>query len=144
MLHDLGWDIKPNSPFTTGQYYFEVDSGRFAMEWIKNWTAADGGSEAWDYVRLQKVNLGIMFQTAPGYADFSFIEAQWIMRSIEFEFPGIPDMFKFEWIDGIIGGDNRQEACVALIVTLAKNLKVLSPRTIYLTWSTVDSQERRR
>ncbi|KAI0545617.1 hypothetical protein F4680DRAFT_405676 [Xylaria scruposa] len=87
MLHDLGWDIKPHSPYTTAQYTFEVDSGRFAMDWIKNWTKVNGGASAWDEVRLQKVNLGIMLQTFIGATDFVFPDSMWITKSVGFEFP---------------------------------------------------------
>ncbi|KAI1126147.1 hypothetical protein F5Y10DRAFT_245491 [Nemania abortiva] len=87
MLHDLGWDIKPHSPYTTAEYSFEIDSGRFAMDWIKNWTAIHGGAEEWDEVRLQKVNLGIMLQTFIGAPDFVFLDSQWITKSVGFEFP---------------------------------------------------------
>ncbi|KAI8634251.1 hypothetical protein F5Y19DRAFT_206406 [Xylariaceae sp. FL1651] len=87
LLHDLGWDIKPHSPFTTAQYTFEVDSGRFAMEWIKNWTATHKCTKDWDEVRLQKVNLGIMLQTFIGGPDFTFPDSYWISKSVGFEFP---------------------------------------------------------
>jgi hypothetical protein len=57
------------------------------MEWIKNWTAVNGGAEDWDEVRLQKVNLGIMLQTFIGAPDFVFPDSNWITKSIGFEFP---------------------------------------------------------
>ncbi|KAK5626749.1 hypothetical protein RRF57_002464 [Xylaria bambusicola] len=88
LLHDLGWDIKPHSPYVTAEYSFEIDSGRFAMEWIKNWTAINGGAEKWDELRLQKVNIGIMLQTFVGAQDFVFQDSYWITRSVGFEFPG--------------------------------------------------------
>ncbi|KAI1263723.1 hypothetical protein F5Y18DRAFT_393948 [Xylariaceae sp. FL1019] len=87
MLHDMGWDIKPDSPYTTGEYVFEVDSGHFAMEWVKNYTAVNGGAEDWDELRLQKINLGIMLQTSPGYTAFTFPDSAWIAESVAFEFP---------------------------------------------------------
>ncbi|KAI1163625.1 hypothetical protein F5B18DRAFT_619518 [Nemania serpens] len=87
LLHDLGWDIKPHSPFTTAEYSFEIDSGRFAMEWIKNWTATNGGASSWTELRLQKVNLGILLQTFIGATDFVFPDSYWITRSVGFEFP---------------------------------------------------------
>ncbi|GAW15578.1 hypothetical protein ANO14919_049920 [Xylariales sp. No.14919] len=87
MLHDLGWDIKPHSPYVTADYSFEVDSGRFAMDWIKNWTATNGGAKEWDEVRLQKVNLGILLQTFVGSNEFVFPESYWITKSVGFEFP---------------------------------------------------------
>ncbi|GAP90916.1 hypothetical protein SAMD00023353_5100360 [Rosellinia necatrix] len=87
MLHDLGWDIKPHSPYITADYTFEVDSGRFAMDWIKNWAAKNGAAAAWDEVRLQKVNLGIMLQTFIGGSDFVFADSHWIVKSVGFEFP---------------------------------------------------------
>ncbi|KAI1298073.1 hypothetical protein F5Y03DRAFT_398308 [Xylaria venustula] len=87
LLHDLGWDIKPHSIYTTAEYSFEVDSGRFAMDWIKNWTAKNGGAEDWDEVRLQKVNIGILLQTFVGSPDFVFLDSQWITKSVGFEFP---------------------------------------------------------
>lgn len=79
--------VKPHSPFTTATYTFEVDSGRFAMQWIKNWTAIHGCAEQWDEVRLQKVNLGILLQTFIGSTDFVFADSSWITKSIGFEFP---------------------------------------------------------
>ncbi|TGJ85662.1 hypothetical protein E0Z10_g3129 [Xylaria hypoxylon] len=87
MLHDLGWDIKPHSPYVTADYSFEIDSGRFAMDWIKNWTATHGGAEEWDELRLQKVNLGILLQTFVGSNEFVFPESYWITKSVGFEFP---------------------------------------------------------
>lgn len=57
------------------------------MDWIKNWTAVNGGAEEWDEVRLQKVNLGIMLQTFVGASDFVFLDSQWITKSVGFEFP---------------------------------------------------------
>ncbi|KAI1350596.1 hypothetical protein F5Y01DRAFT_315653 [Xylaria sp. FL0043] len=87
MLHDLGWDIKPHSPYTTGEYSFEIDSGRFAMDWIKNYTAIHGGAEEWDELRLQKINIGILLQTFVGSPDFVFLDSQWITKSVGFEFP---------------------------------------------------------
>ncbi|KAI0189478.1 hypothetical protein F4808DRAFT_454030 [Astrocystis sublimbata] len=86
MLHDLGWDIKPHSPYITKDYSFEIDSGRFAMDWIKNWTAANGEKE-WDEVRLQKVNIGILLQTFVGANTFVFPESFWITKSVGYEFP---------------------------------------------------------
>ena len=108
LLHDLGWDskffaltvscclgdanhelrkVKPHSPYVTADYSFEIDSGRFAMEWIKNWTAINGGSKQWDELRLQKVNIGIMLQTFVGAQDFVFLDSYWITKSVGFEFP---------------------------------------------------------
>ncbi|KAI1181274.1 hypothetical protein F4777DRAFT_10247 [Nemania sp. FL0916] len=88
LLHDLGWDIKPHSPYVTSEYSFEIDSGRSAMEWIKNYTATNKGGSKWDEVRLQKINIGILLQTFVGSSDFVFLDSHWITKSVGFEFPG--------------------------------------------------------
>ncbi|KAI8629348.1 hypothetical protein F5Y19DRAFT_78809 [Xylariaceae sp. FL1651] len=58
LLHDLGWDMSPNSPFTTKTDRFEVDSANAARRFVENhpdgkkWSA-DKVQQMWDAIALQ-------------------------------------------------------------------------------------------
>ncbi|KAI0154396.1 hypothetical protein GGR57DRAFT_492144 [Xylariaceae sp. FL1272] len=86
MLHDLGWDIRPNSPWVTEEYTFEVDSARFAVQWVKDWCTKNNRKQ-WTAERLEKLYDGIMLQTFIGAPEFKNIDTKWIVQSITFEFP---------------------------------------------------------
>lgn len=134
MLHDLGWDIKPNSPYVTADYSFEIDSGRFAMDWIKNWTAVNGGADEWDEVRLQKVNLGILLQTFVGSNEFLFPESYWITKSIGFEFPvGESPLIGSENYDNIWAAYSNSTLFRGTNFTFT-NMAVYKPATTYTTF----------
>ncbi|KAI1811840.1 hypothetical protein GGS20DRAFT_561119 [Poronia punctata] len=83
LLHDLGWDQRPNSPYNSHKYRFEIDSGVGAVDFVKN--HADGKN--WDEVRLEKLYDGIALQTIIGMTDFKNVDSHWIVKSIGFEFP---------------------------------------------------------
>ncbi|KAI0531813.1 hypothetical protein GGR58DRAFT_215039 [Xylaria digitata] len=58
LLHDLGWDMSPDSPFTTKEYRFEVDSANAARKFVqehpggKKWSTAKV-QQMWDAIALQ-------------------------------------------------------------------------------------------
>ncbi|KAI1172067.1 hypothetical protein F4777DRAFT_563036 [Nemania sp. FL0916] len=93
LLHDLGWDMRPDSPWVTKQHRFEVDGGVGAMKFI-----ADHPCEKrqWDETRIGWVYDAIALQAISDIPDFKSIQVQWIIKSVGFEFPGprsplIPD-----------------------------------------------------
>jgi len=83
LLHDLAWDQRPNSPYNSHAYRFEIDSGVAAVNFVKN--HPDGAK--WDANRLERLYDGISLQTILGVPDFKNIDTQWIVKSIGFEFP---------------------------------------------------------
>ncbi|KAI0159638.1 hypothetical protein GGR57DRAFT_499963 [Xylariaceae sp. FL1272] len=92
LMHDLGWDMRPDSPWVTQENRFEVDGGLGAMSFIKS----HGCVSEWDDARLEKIYDGIVLQAIPGVVEHKNIDSQWIVMSVGFEFPGphsplIPD-----------------------------------------------------
>jgi hypothetical protein len=58
LLHDLGWDMSPDSPWTTKDFRFEVDSANGARKFVRNHPDGKKWSEAkvqqmWDAIALQ-------------------------------------------------------------------------------------------
>ncbi|KAI1133509.1 hypothetical protein F5Y10DRAFT_274 [Nemania abortiva] len=58
LLHDLGWDMSPDSPWTTKDNRFEVDSANGARNFVRSHPAGKKWSEAkvqqmWDSISLQ-------------------------------------------------------------------------------------------
>ncbi|KAI1432382.1 hypothetical protein GGR50DRAFT_674925 [Xylaria sp. CBS 124048] len=92
LLHDLGWDMRPDSPWVTKDQRFETDSGISAVNWVKSQNCA---SQAWDEIRLERMYDGIALQTEHSIASGKNLQSQWIVNSVGFEFPGksplIPD-----------------------------------------------------
>ncbi|TGJ86504.1 hypothetical protein E0Z10_g2262 [Xylaria hypoxylon] len=107
MLHDLGWDMRPNSPWHSAFIYekikaltpdllnsdrpFEVDSALGAVDFVKEHNLRD-----WDANRLERMQDGITLQGMTSYLAGKNIDSNWIVQSVIFEFPGprsplIPD-----------------------------------------------------
>ncbi|TGJ87280.1 hypothetical protein E0Z10_g1470 [Xylaria hypoxylon] len=65
LLHDLGWDMRPNSPYVTQLDRFEVDSGVAAVNWVKEYVKENKCfAKKWNNVaRLEKLYDGIALQT---------------------------------------------------------------------------------
>ncbi|KAI0907883.1 hypothetical protein F4824DRAFT_261634 [Ustulina deusta] len=69
LLHDLGWDMSPDSPWTTKDLRFEVDSANSARNFVRNHPDGKKWSEAkvqqmWDAIALQGA-YGIASQKEP-------------------------------------------------------------------------------
>ncbi|GAW19114.1 hypothetical protein EKO27_g856 [Xylaria grammica] len=86
LLHDLGWDMRENSPWHSSDRPFEVDSALGAVEFIKEHNLSD-----WDATRLEKVYDGITLQGMGTYLAGKNIDSVWMVQSVEFEFPGPRD-----------------------------------------------------
>ncbi|KAI0101811.1 hypothetical protein GGR51DRAFT_528615 [Nemania sp. FL0031] len=86
ILHDLGWDMTPNSPWVTPENRFEVDGALGAVKFIKSHKDAKN----WDPVRLEKVYDGISLHGSPGIQVGKNLDVQWVLTSISFDNPGAP------------------------------------------------------
>ncbi|GAP93029.1 hypothetical protein SAMD00023353_10200230 [Rosellinia necatrix] len=82
LFHDLGWDMRPNSPWHSSSLPFEVDSALGAVAFVKEHNAC------WDENRLERLHDGITLQGMGAYLNGKNIDSNWIVRSVEFEFPG--------------------------------------------------------
>ncbi|KAI1331324.1 hypothetical protein F5Y16DRAFT_359568 [Xylariaceae sp. FL0255] len=94
LLHDLGWDMRPNSPWHSLTNPFEVDGGLGAVAWVKE--NKNLWSTDWDEQRLERLYDGITLQGMASYLVGKNVQSVWVVQSIEFEFPGprspmIPD-----------------------------------------------------
>ncbi|KAI8635635.1 hypothetical protein F5Y19DRAFT_469518 [Xylariaceae sp. FL1651] len=85
LLHDLGWDMSPNSPWVSKTHRFEVDGGVGAMKFIQSHPCA---KNEWDELRIGYVYDAITLQAISDIPDFKSIQTQWIIKSVGFEFPG--------------------------------------------------------
>ncbi|KAI1120059.1 hypothetical protein F5Y10DRAFT_259141 [Nemania abortiva] len=82
LLHDLGWDMRPNSPWHSETLPFEVDSALGAVDFVK------GQKAGWSDNRLERLHDGITLQGMGSYLNGKNIDSNWIVKSVEFEFPG--------------------------------------------------------
>ncbi|KAI0913076.1 hypothetical protein F4823DRAFT_578849 [Ustulina deusta] len=83
LLHDLGWDMRTNSPWHSSDLPFEVDSALGAVAFVKEHNLA-----GWNENRLERLHDGITLQGMGAYLNGKNIDSNWIVRSVEFEFPG--------------------------------------------------------
>ncbi|KAI0468358.1 hypothetical protein F4859DRAFT_212525 [Xylaria cf. heliscus] len=89
LLHDLGWDMRENSPFVTQVERFETDSGVAAVNFVKEQIKDDKcASKKWTAARLEKLYDGISLQTELSIIKYKNIQSQWIVNSVGLEFPG--------------------------------------------------------
>ncbi|KAI0441102.1 hypothetical protein F4803DRAFT_524591 [Xylaria telfairii] len=82
LLHDLGWDMRPNSPWHTPNLPFEVDSALGAVNFVKEHNLG------WSDNRLERMHDGITLQGMTAYLNGKNIDTNWIVQSVIFEFPG--------------------------------------------------------
>ncbi|EEU35089.1 uncharacterized protein NECHADRAFT_44823 [Fusarium vanettenii 77-13-4] len=66
LLHDLGWDQTPGSPFVSHDKRFEVDGATAAREFIKN----NKHGKKWDARRIQLVWDSIALHTQPDFFNY--------------------------------------------------------------------------
>ncbi|KAI0539327.1 hypothetical protein GGR58DRAFT_236277 [Xylaria digitata] len=84
ILHDLGWDMTPNSPWVSKTYRFETDGALGAVKFVKGHKDAKN----WDEYRLQKLHDGIALHGSPGLSVGKNQDVQTILQSIGFDNPG--------------------------------------------------------
>ncbi|TGJ80614.1 hypothetical protein E0Z10_g8153 [Xylaria hypoxylon] len=84
ILHDLGWDMTPNSPWVSTEYRFETDGALGAVKFVKGHKDA----KKWDEYRLQKLHDGIALHGSPGLSVGKNQDVQTTLLSIGFDNPG--------------------------------------------------------
>ncbi|KAI0509570.1 hypothetical protein F5B22DRAFT_616018 [Xylaria bambusicola] len=83
ILHDLGWDMSPDSPWVTKENRFEVDGGLGAVRWIKAHKSYK--SCVWTEARLERIFDGIALHGTFGIHPFKNIDTKWITNSVGFD-----------------------------------------------------------
>ncbi|TRX88193.1 hypothetical protein FHL15_010882 [Xylaria flabelliformis] len=84
LLHDLGWDQRPDSPWRSTDRRFEIDGAIGATNWIKE----NGPKAEWDAVRLQLVWDAISLHGTPSISEYKQPDVKFIVESISMDYPG--------------------------------------------------------
>ncbi|KAI0388852.1 hypothetical protein F5Y17DRAFT_463295 [Xylariaceae sp. FL0594] len=82
ILHDLGWDRTPNSPWISHENRFEVDGALGAMKFIKQ---HKGWQKSWSDARLERVYDGISLHGTVGIHQYKNVDSRWITSSIGYD-----------------------------------------------------------
>ncbi|KAI1102996.1 hypothetical protein F4804DRAFT_311265 [Jackrogersella minutella] len=84
LLHDLGWDMTPNSPVTSPDHRFEVDGAIASRKFI-----AEYGDETWDARRTQLVWDAIALHTTRTIGYYKEYEVQVTSMGISVDYDGL-------------------------------------------------------
>ncbi|KAI0503142.1 hypothetical protein F5B22DRAFT_630315 [Xylaria bambusicola] len=84
ILHDLGWDMTPGSPWISPDKRFEIDGALGAVKFVKGHKDA----KKWDEYRLEKLHDGIALHGSPGLAAGKNKDVANILSSIAYDNPG--------------------------------------------------------
>lgn len=84
ILHDLGWDQTPHSPFVSADKRFEVDGAISARNFIKN--HKDG--KHWDSHKVQLVWDAIALHTQPSISEFKEPDVKLVGNGVLTDFYG--------------------------------------------------------
>ncbi|AEO70991.1 uncharacterized protein THITE_2058287 [Thermothielavioides terrestris NRRL 8126] len=84
ILHDLGWDRLPSSPFVSADRRFEVDGAIAARDFIRN---HDDGKK-WDDHRVQRVWDAIALHSQQSIAFFKEPDVQVVAKGVLVDFEG--------------------------------------------------------
>ncbi|KAI1117002.1 hypothetical protein F5Y14DRAFT_448387 [Nemania sp. NC0429] len=99
LLHDLGWDTRANSPFTSNDKRFEVDAAIYTANFLRKW----GNKGEWSPSRIQNVWHGIALHGTSNIGLYSEeANVAFIVESINMDFPGPHPGFPVEEYNRII------------------------------------------
>ncbi|KAI1368493.1 hypothetical protein F5Y08DRAFT_266358 [Xylaria arbuscula] len=99
LLHDVGWDTRDNSPFTSLDKRFEVDAAIYTADFLRE----NGVKGEWSPRRIQPVWHGIALHGTSSIGLFSEdINVAFIVESINMDYPGPHPKFSVEDYDNII------------------------------------------
>ncbi|KAI1636615.1 hypothetical protein F4809DRAFT_608222 [Biscogniauxia mediterranea] len=84
MLHDLGWDMTPGSPWFTLDHRFEVDGAIGARKFIRSHPEG----QYWDEQRVQLVWDGIALHGTSSISEYKETDVVNIVRSIGLDYRG--------------------------------------------------------
>ncbi|KAI0470869.1 hypothetical protein GGR56DRAFT_117424 [Xylariaceae sp. FL0804] len=82
MMHDLGWDMRPDSPWTTLERRFEVDGAIGAENFIR----AHASAAEWSDSRVQLVWDAIALQGLQTISEYKQLDVATIVGSIAFDY----------------------------------------------------------
>ncbi|GAP88048.1 hypothetical protein SAMD00023353_3201000 [Rosellinia necatrix] len=83
ILHDLGWDMSPDSPWVTKENRFEVDGALGAVRWIKAHKSYKPCY--WSEARLERIFDGIALHGTQGIHAYKNIDSKWITNSVGYD-----------------------------------------------------------
>ncbi|KAH8647816.1 hypothetical protein BX600DRAFT_503180 [Xylariales sp. PMI_506] len=139
LLHDLGWDQTPESPFVSPDRRFEVDGAIAARAFVQsNLDLASGqgsgGSDKWDAHRLQLVWDSIALHTQPPIFQYKEPEVLVTGSGIGADFSG-PEFFginatAYAAVEAVFPNNEFKEGVNETIVWLCET----KPATTYDTW----------
>lgn len=99
LLHDVGWDTRDNSPFTSTDKRFEVDAAIYTADFLR----ANGKAGEWSAKRIQNVWHGIALHGTTSIGLFSEeINVAFIVESINMDYPGPHPKFSVEELEAIL------------------------------------------
>ncbi|KAI1495628.1 hypothetical protein F5X99DRAFT_402889 [Biscogniauxia marginata] len=98
MLHDLGWDMTPGSPWVTLDHRFEVDGAIGSRNFIR----AHPDGKYWDEGRVQLVWDGIALHGTSSISEYKETDVANIVRSIGLDYTGPNYGVTQEVYDGIV------------------------------------------
>ncbi|KAI0382421.1 hypothetical protein F5Y04DRAFT_252635 [Hypomontagnella monticulosa] len=84
LLHDLGWDMTPNSPVTSFDHRFEVDGAISSRRFLEEY-----GDETWDARRIQLVWDAIALHTTRTIAYYKESEVAVTSMGISVDYDGL-------------------------------------------------------
>ncbi|KAI1812733.1 hypothetical protein GGS20DRAFT_518478 [Poronia punctata] len=82
ILHDLGWDRTPDSPWISHDNRFEVDGALGALKFIKDHKTT---KKDWSDARLERVYDGISLHGTIGIHPYKNVDSRWITASIGYD-----------------------------------------------------------
>ncbi|KAI1422775.1 hypothetical protein F5Y12DRAFT_594926 [Xylaria sp. FL1777] len=133
ILHDLGWDMTPNSPYVSPDHRFEIDGAVGAVKFVKEHKNAG----YWDAYRLERLHDGIALHASPGLEVGKNLDTQTILASITYDNPGsrapaIPEaaynsILKALPANDILAGTNETWTWIAATKPAATYNTVLEP-----------------
>ncbi|KAI1431643.1 hypothetical protein GGR50DRAFT_53995 [Xylaria sp. CBS 124048] len=113
LLHDVGWDTRDDSPFTSNDKRFEVDAATYTAAFLRE----NGAEHEWDAPRIQSVWHGIALHGTASIGIHSpDPNVAFIVTSINMDYPGPHPRFSssdYDRInavfprDGLGAGTNR-------------------------------------
>ncbi|KAK7955976.1 ankyrin-2 [Apiospora aurea] len=88
LLHDLGWDRTPNSPYVSPDRRFEVDSAIASRAFLSEHHQHNHTHSAWDHRRTQLVWDAIALHTTASISQHKEAEVRVVGQGIMMDFYG--------------------------------------------------------
>ncbi|KAI1183516.1 hypothetical protein F5B17DRAFT_434536 [Nemania serpens] len=132
ILHDLGWDMSPNSPWITKENRFEVDGALGTLKFIKSHKSYR--PSVWTPARLERIYDGIALHGSVGIHPYKNVDSKWITNSVGYDgvnfFPAEVPTDKFNSVVAKYPKDNFQKGAIETFTWLAAT----KPDAVYNTF----------